>query len=104
MGTSIRKKQKQLIPAIIQEDKTGEILMLGYMDNNALAKTRKENYVYFWSRKREKLWCKGATSGNKLEVKNICIDCDNDALLITVKLLGSNVCHTGRKSCFQKFL
>lgn len=104
MEASIRKKQKQLIPAIIQEDKTGEILMLGYMNQNALERTCQSGYVYFWSRKRKKLWRKGETSGNKLEVKNICIDCDNDALLITVKLLWSNVCHTGRKSCFQKFL
>ena len=98
------QKQKGLIPVVIQEAKTGEVCMVGYMNKEAFEKTRSAGEVYFWSRKRKKLWRKGATSGNKLEVENICIDCDNDALLITVKLLGSSVCHTGRKSCFKKFL
>ena len=91
---------KKLIPAIIQEDKTGEILMLGYMDKEAMQQTQKTGTVYFWSRSRNKIWKKGETSGNFLRVKKILTDCDSDALLIKVKLQGESVCHTGKKSCF----
>ena len=90
-----------LIPAIIQEDKTGQILMLGYMNKEAFDKTQKEGMVYFWSRKRKQLWLKGETSGNKLKVKKIYTDCDKDTLLIKTELMGENVCHKGYKSCFQ---
>ena len=93
-----------LIPAIIQDDLSGGVLMLGYMNKEAFEKTREGKLVYFWSRKRKKLWRKGGVSGNRLKVMKIFIDCDNDTLLITVKPLGNVVCHTGRKSCFQTFL
>lgn len=92
---------KKLIPAIIQENSTGEILMLGYMNKEALEMTKKEGVVYFWSRKRKRLWLKGETSGNKLRVKKILTDCDKDSLLIKVELVGENVCHKGFRSCFQ---
>ncbi len=92
---------KKLIPAIIQEKATGEVLMLGYMNSEALMKTKKEGFVYFWSRKRKRLWLKGETSGNKLRVKKILTDCDKDSLLIKVELVGENVCHKGFRSCFQ---
>ncbi len=90
-----------LIPAIIQENNTGQILMLGYMNKEAFDKTQKEGVVYFWSRKRKQLWMKGETSGNKLKVKKIYVDCDKDTLLIRAELIGKSVCHKGTKSCFS---
>lgn len=93
----------KLIPAIIQESSSGEILMLGYMNKEAFEKTKEEGFVYFWSRKRNKLWMKGETSGNKLRVKKILTDCDQDCLLIKVELVGENVCHKGFRSCFRKY-
>lgn len=95
------KKQKGLIPAIIQEEKTGEVLMLGYMNEESLKLTQEKGYVVFWSRSRKQLWMKGETSGNKLKVKKIFTDCDKDTLLIKVEIEGEGiVCHTGNKSCF----
>lgn len=91
-----------LTPAIIQEDKTGQILMLGYMNKEAFDRTQKEGIVYFWSRRRNKLWMKGETSGNKLKVNKIFIDCDKDTLLIKAELVGEIVCHKGYKSCFHQ--
>lgn len=91
---------KRLFPVIIQDCKTNDVLMLAYMNDDALKKTRETGFVHFWSRKRKKLWMKGETSGNKLEVKEIFTDCDNDTLLIKVRLIGKNVCHTGNKTCF----
>ena len=92
--------QNGLIPAVIQDVKTGEVLMLGYMNQEALDKTLTEGFVYFWSRSKKRLWMKGEVSGNKLQVKKIYIDCDKDALLILVKRLGKNTCHRGTKTCF----
>lgn len=94
--------QNGLIPVVIQEMKTGDVLMLGYMNFEAFEKTLKTGYVYFWSRSNKRLWLKGETSGNKLQVNNIYIDCDKDALLIQVKLLGNNTCHRGVKTCFAE--
>ncbi len=94
------KKGYGLVPTIIQEDKTGLILMLGYMNQLALEKTQETGFVYFWSRSRQKLWMKGEESGNKLKVKSIITDCDCDAILIKAELMGSAVCHTGSYSCF----
>lgn len=91
---------KNLIPAIIQDKQTRRILMLGYMDAKALSKTRKTGLVYFWSRKRNKLWLKGEESSNKLKVKEIFFDCDKDAILIKAELIGNAVCHTGSETCF----
>lgn len=98
------KKGNGLIPAIIQDYKNKNIYMLGYMNPNSLKKTIKTKYVYFWSRSRNKLWLKGESSNNKLKVKKILIDCDNDTLLIKVKLEGKNVCHTGSLTCFNKII
>lgn len=98
------KKGNGLVPAIIQDSKTGDVFMLGYMNNEALQKTRDTELVYFWSRTRKKLWMKGEESGNKLKVKEIYTDCDNDTLLIKVELIGNAVCHTGNKTCFYKKL
>src|SRR3989344_2160745 len=90
----------ELIPTIIQDYKTLEVYMLGYSNKESLEKTRETGLVYFWSRSRKKLWMKGEESGNKLKVVDIFFDCDKDAILIKVKLIGKNVCHTGNKSCF----
>lgn len=91
-----------LTPVIIQEDKTNQVLMLGYMNTKALERTKITGFVHFWSRKRNKVWLKGETSGNKLKVKKFFTDCDKDALLIVAELKGKNVCHEGYKSCFYK--
>ncbi|MDP3970998.1 MAG: bifunctional phosphoribosyl-AMP cyclohydrolase/phosphoribosyl-ATP diphosphatase HisIE [bacterium] len=90
---------KRLIPAIIQNDITGEVLMLGYMNKIALDKTIETGQVWFYSRSKERLWMKGEVSGNVLDVVTINPDCDQDAILIKVKPAGS-VCHTGNMSCF----
>lgn len=88
-----------LLPAIVQHHATGEVLMLGYMDAEALAATRGSGFVTFWSRSRQRLWRKGETSGNVLAVKSIRADCDRDALLIEAEPHGPT-CHLGTSSCF----
>ena|SRR5688572_6641598 len=93
-----------LVPTIIQDEQSGEIYMLGYMNQEALQKTQKTGFVWFWSRKRNQMWMKGETSGNTLTVKKILSDCDTDSLLIKIKLNGENVCHTGNKTCFEEVL
>lgn len=95
---------KDLMPAIIQDYKSGEVLMLGFMDQEAFKKTRASKWVWFWSRKRGKLWMKGEKSGNKLKVKKIFIDCDRDTFLIKAELIGKNVCHTGNRTCFKEII
>ena len=89
-----------LIPAIIQEFGTGKVLMLGYMNDQAYEQTVKTGCVTFFSRSRQKLWTKGETSGHKLKLRDIQVDCDQDALLIQVELTGPGCCHMGYKSCF----
>jgi phosphoribosyl-AMP cyclohydrolase len=94
-----------LIPAIIQDAESAEILMVGFMNEEALAETRRTGYVTFFSRTRQRLWTKGETSGNKLQVIAMLVDCDDDSLLVKVKRLGDgNVCHTGERSCFYRTL
>ena len=89
-----------LIPAIIQDDATNDVLMLGYMNADTLQMTREKGQVVFWSRSRQEVWHKGATSGDYLEVKSITADCENNSLLVRVKMLGKGTCHTGARSCF----
>jgi phosphoribosyl-AMP cyclohydrolase len=94
-----------LVPAVIQDDESGEVLMVGFMNEAALAQTRKTGFATFFSRTRQTLWMKGETSGNKLAVRHILIDCDADTLLIKVRRLGDgNVCHTGERTCFFRDL
>lgn len=88
-----------LLPAVIQDNVTGQVLMLGYMNQEALEKTQQDGLVTFFSRSKNRLWTKGETSGNTLEVISIAEDCDNDSLLIKVKANGPT-CHTGSTSCF----
>ena len=94
-----------LIPAVIQDAESGEVLMVGFMNEQALAETRRTGCATFFSRTRGKLWTKGETSGNRLEVKAILVDCDDDTVLVKVKRLGDgNVCHTGERTCFFRAL
>ena len=97
------KKNMKIVPAIIQDFKTKEVLMLGYMDIISLKKSISDGKTWFWSRSKKRLWNKGETSGNIQEIKEIRYDCDNDSLLIQVKQTGS-ACHTGKKSCFYRIL
>jgi phosphoribosyl-AMP cyclohydrolase len=94
-----------LIPAVIQDAETSEVLMVGFMNEQALADTQRTGYATFFSRTRQALWTKGETSGNRLEVVDILVDCDEDTVLVKVKRLGDgNVCHTGARSCFSSTL
>lgn len=88
-----------LIPAIVQDEKTGTVLMLAYMNKEALQKTTDTKETWFFSRSRQELWHKGATSGNRQLVKRIAFDCDQDAILVEVNPLGP-ACHTGEETCF----
>ncbi|MBZ9687183.1 phosphoribosyl-AMP cyclohydrolase [Clostridium estertheticum] len=90
-----------LVPAIVQEHSSGKVLMLAYMNEESLKKTRETGTTWFWSRSRNKLWNKGETSGHFQYVKNISIDCDGDTILIMVDQVGV-ACHTGSKSCFYR--
>jgi len=94
-----------LIPAVIQDDASNEVLMVGFMNEEALARTRETGFATFFSRTRGKLWTKGETSGNRLKVERIFVDCDDDTVLVRVTRLGDgNVCHTGDRTCFSKTL
>jgi phosphoribosyl-AMP cyclohydrolase len=93
-------KQGGLVPAIIQDAQTGEVLMLGFMNEEAYAQTRASGAVTFFSRTRGKLWRKGETSGHTLRVREMRVDCDADAVLVKVDALGPGVCHEGYRSCF----
>jgi phosphoribosyl-ATP pyrophosphohydrolase/phosphoribosyl-AMP cyclohydrolase len=94
-----------LIPAVIQDAATSEVLMVGFMNEAALAETRRTGFATFFSRTRSTLWMKGETSGNKLEVVDILVDCDEDTVLLKVKRVGDgNVCHTGERTCFFRTL
>lgn len=93
-----------LITAVIQDDATGRVLMVGFMNEQAFQKTVESGFATFYSRSRNKLWLKGETSGHRLVVKEISTDCDKDALLIRVDALGPGVCHEGYQSCFFRRL
>jgi phosphoribosyl-AMP cyclohydrolase len=98
------EKEGGLIPAIVQDAGNGEILMLGFMNREALTKTQQTGFVTFFSRSRKKLWTKGETSGQKLLLRELRVDCDLDALLVRAKLEGGAVCHEGYRSCFFRQL
>ena len=98
-------KMSGLVPAIVQDAGSGEILMLGFVNGEALEKTFATGYVTFYSRTRNELWTKGETSGNRLKVISASTDCDRDSLLIQVEIEGAGVvCHEGSRSCFTKVL
>jgi phosphoribosyl-ATP pyrophosphohydrolase/phosphoribosyl-AMP cyclohydrolase len=95
-------KLNGLIPAVVQDNDSGEVLMVGFMNEEALALTKSSGYATFFSRTRNTLWKKGETSGNRLKVLQILSDCDDDTLLLKVAREGDgNVCHTGARSCFR---
>jgi phosphoribosyl-AMP cyclohydrolase len=94
-----------LIPAVIQDATSAEVLMVGFMNDEALALTRRTGFATFFSRTRNKLWMKGETSGNRLQVVELLVDCDDDTVLLKVNRQGDgNVCHTGDRTCFNKTL
>ncbi|ANQ51163.1 phosphoribosyl-AMP cyclohydrolase [Flammeovirga yaeyamensis] len=101
-------KRGGLLPVIVQEKSTGQILMLGYANQEAFDKTLRTQKATFWSTSRQELWTKGETSGNYLKIENIMVDCDQDAIIYQVELMGSGVCHTfdkngeNRKACFYR--
>ena len=98
-------KLNGLIPAVIQDGGTREVLMVGFMNQAALDKTVETGFATFFSRTRNTLWTKGETSGNRLQVDRILVDCDDDTLLLLVTRLGDgNVCHTGERTCFFRDL
>jgi len=94
------EKENGLIPAIVQDHVSGEVLMLGFMNRESLALTQQTGFVTFYSRSRQKLWTKGETSGQKLLLRELRVDCDRDALLVRAELEGGAVCHEGYRSCF----
>jgi phosphoribosyl-AMP cyclohydrolase len=99
-GLAVRFDEKGLLPAIIQNAQTGQLLMLGYMNEDALLQTLETGLVTFWSRSRKELWRKGSNSGNVLRVVELILDCDRDALLVRADPAGPT-CHTGTVSCFH---
>lgn len=97
-------KSGGLVPAIIQDDASGDVLMLGFMNEQSYRETRRTGEVVFFSRSRNKLWKKGESSGHVLKVREVRIDCDADALLVRVEPVGPGVCHEGYRSCFFRSL
>ena len=99
----IKFDERGLVPVVVQDVKTKEVLMLAYANEEALRKTFETGYAHYWSRSRKKLWMKGETSGNVQKVVEVRIDCDNDAILYVVEQKGV-ACHTGNYSCFYRRL
>ena len=99
MVNNLKFNEEGLIPAIVQDADTGEVLMLGYMNEEALRLTLSSGEVWFYSRRRQELWHKGETSGNRIKVYSVWKDCDSDTILVKGKATGP-VCHTGNKTCF----
>jgi len=102
MIPELKYDERGLIPAIIQDINTRDVLMMAYMDKRALQMTLDTGKTHFWSRSRKKYWMKGETSGNVQIVKEILYDCDEDTLLIMVEQRGSGACHTGNRTCFYR--
>lgn len=98
----IRYNEQGLVPAIVQDYLDGTVLMLAWMNQTSLQKTLETGETWFWSRSRQELWHKGATSGHLQQLKSIRYDCDSDAILMTVEQIGDVACHTGERSCFHQ--
>jgi len=98
----IRYDGAGLVPAIVQEEGTGAVLMLGYMNAEALRRTLDTGRTWFWSRSRREYWCKGETSGDRQWVRQAYYDCDGDTLLVVVEQEGRGACHTGERTCFYR--
>ena len=99
---AIRFDDAGLVPAIIQQEGTGEVLMFAWMNEESLRRTLDTGRTWFWSRSRQELWCKGETSGDRQYVRRASYDCDGDALLFVVEQEGRGACHTGEMSCFYR--
>jgi phosphoribosyl-AMP cyclohydrolase len=98
-------KLEGLIPAVVQDAESNEVLMVGFMNDDALRLTQSTGFATFFSRSRQKLWTKGETSGNRLAVVDLLVDCDDDTVLVRVRREGDGlVCHTGQRSCFYRTL
>ncbi len=91
-----------LVPAIAQDETTGQVLMMAWMNHEALSLTIENNQAVYWSRSRQKLWFKGEESGHVQQLKEVRIDCDADVVLLSVEQIGNIACHTGRKRCFYR--
>ncbi len=91
-----------LLPAIVQDYNSGKVLMLAYINEAAWRKTLETHEAHYWSRSRQEIWHKGATSGHVQRIKEICVDCDDDTVLFKVEQVGGGACHTGYESCFHK--
>jgi phosphoribosyl-AMP cyclohydrolase len=100
---TIRFDERGLVPAVVQDGTTGQVLMVAWMNEEALRRTQETGQAHFWSRSRQELWRKGATSGNVMAVREIWLDCDADTLLLKVDPAGP-ACHTGQQSCFFRRL
>jgi phosphoribosyl-ATP pyrophosphohydrolase/phosphoribosyl-AMP cyclohydrolase len=98
----IRYNEQGLVPAIAQDYLDGTVLMMAWMNQEALQKTLETGEGWYWSRSRQELWHKGATSGHLQKVKSVRYDCDSDALLLTIEQVGHVACHTGERSCFHQ--
>lgn len=96
------EKQNGLIPAIAQDCRTGEVLMMAYMNRESWELTLKTGIAHYWSRSRNKLWKKGESSGNVQKIREIRVDCDDDTILLKINQIGEAACHTGYKSCFYR--
>ena len=100
LADRLKRSPDGLVPAVVQQHDTSEVLMLGWMDDEALARTMATGRATYWSRSRQEYWVKGETSGNAQLVKEIRLDCDNDTLLVKVEQVGA-ACHTGDRTCFD---
>ncbi len=100
----LRFDDRGLVPAVVQEADTGEVLMIGFMNAEALQATYDKGLVTFWSRSRDALWTKGDTSGNRLRLVSIFYNCEENSLLVKARLEGDAVCHTGNRTCFFREL
>ncbi|QIK83438.1 phosphoribosyl-AMP cyclohydrolase [Sanguibacter sp. HDW7] len=100
VASRLKRDDAGLVAAIVQQHDTGEVLMLGWMDDEALRRTLREGRVTFWSRSRQEYWRKGDTSGHVQHVRSVALDCDGDALLVRVDQVGA-ACHTGARTCFE---
>ena len=100
--TSVTFDADGLVPAIVQEQETGQVLMMAWMNEDALRKTLDTGRTWFWSRSRQEYWCKGETSGDRQYIREGSYDCDGDVLLFVVEQEGKGACHTGEYSCFHR--
>jgi phosphoribosyl-AMP cyclohydrolase len=96
------RKGNDLVPVIVQDDESGEVLMLAYMNREAWEKTLATGTAHYWSRSRQKLWLKGESSGNVQQVRSVFVDCDLDTVLLKVHQIGGAACHEGYRSCFYR--